>query len=56
MGYDTLVSVKKSEKAGKDYTATFRDSKTGKEKKTHFGEVIWITTIFIKIRKKRRYV
>ena len=38
MGYDTLVSVKKSEKAGKDYTATFRDSKTGKEKKTHFGD------------------
>jgi len=38
MGYDTLVSVKKSEKSGKDYTATFRDSKTGKEKKTHFGD------------------
>lgn len=38
MGYDTLVSVKKSERAGKDYTATFRDSKTGKEKKTHFGD------------------
>ena len=38
MGYDTLVSVKKATNGKKDYTAIFRDSKTGKEKKTHFGD------------------
>ena len=38
MGYDTLVSVKKATNGKNDYTATFRDSKTGREKKTHFGD------------------
>lgn len=38
MGYDMLVSVKKATNGKKDYTAIFRDSKTGKEKKTHFGD------------------
>ena len=38
MGYDTLVSVKKATNGKNDYTATFRDSKTGKEKKTNFGD------------------
>ena len=32
MGYDTLVSVKKATNGKKDYTAIFRDSKTGKGK------------------------
>lgn len=38
MGYDTLVSVKKSKTPGKDYTAFFKDSKTGKTHKQDFGD------------------
>lgn len=38
MGYDILVSVKKATNGKNDYTATFKDSKTGKEKKTNFGD------------------
>ena len=38
MGYDILVSVKKATNGKNDYTATFKDSKTGREKKTHFGD------------------
>ena len=32
------MTIKKSDKAGKDYMAIFTDEKTGRTKKTYFGD------------------
>ena len=57
MGYDTLVKVEDSKAKGKRYTAIFRDSKTGREKRVNFGDASMENfTIHKDPERRKRYL
>ena len=57
MGYDTLVKVEDSKAKGKRYTAVFRDSKSGREKRVNFGDASMENfTIHKDPERRKRYL
>jgi hypothetical protein len=57
MGYDTLVKVEDSKAKGKRYTAIFRDSKSGREKRVNFGDASMENfTIHKDPERRKRYL
>jgi len=51
-----LVSIEKSKKEGKKYTAYFLDKETGKEKKIHFGAEGYRDYTLINNKKSKFYI